>query len=69
MSHCPVVGIGVVVPVRDEEAALPATLRSLERAVAEAVGVGCAVRVVVVLDRCRDGSAALAARVARGRDA
>ena len=62
MRPGPVVGIGVVVPVRDEEAALPATLRSLERAVTEAVGVGLWVRVVLVLDRCRDGSAALVAR-------
>ena len=62
MTAAVVSSIGVVIPARDEEAALPATLRSLERAVAEAAGVGVSVRVLLVLDRCQDGSAALAAR-------
>lgn len=61
-SPGPVATIGVVVPARDEEATLPATLGSLERAVAEAVGVGLSVRVLVVLDRCRDGSARVVAQ-------
>ena len=49
--------IGVVVPVRDEELLLPACLESLAAAVAAVPAVR--VQVVVVLDGCTDGSAAV----------
>ncbi|WP_235530594.1 glycosyltransferase family 2 protein [Phycicoccus sp. Root563] len=54
----------VVVPARDEELVLPDCLRSLERAVGalHAVRPHVAVTVLVVLDRCTDGSAEVVAR-------
>lgn len=54
----------VVVPARDEELVLPDCLRSLERAAEElaAVRPDVSVSVLVVLDRCLDGSAEAVAR-------
>lgn len=52
--------IGVLVPVHNEEALLPACLHSIERAARHAALQGEAVRVVVVLDDCEDNSAAVA---------
>ena len=51
--------VGVVVPARDEEQLLPGCLASVEAAVAELASMRPEVTaaVVVVLDRCRDGSA------------
>lgn len=55
--------VGVVVPARDEEAALPSCLAALAAAAAHARdGAGVGVDVVVVLDRCVDDSAAVVAR-------
>jgi glycosyltransferase involved in cell wall biosynthesis len=52
--------IGVVVPAHDEEALLPACLRSLHRA---AIAVdGLPVHLVVVADACRDQTASIARR-------
>jgi glycosyltransferase involved in cell wall biosynthesis len=51
----------VVVPAHDEEAVLERCLAHLEAAV-DAVAGGVAVRTVVVLDGCTDGSAAIARR-------
>lgn len=48
--------IGVVVPARDEAALLPSCLDGLRAAVA-GVGDRARVRLLVVLDRCRDASA------------
>ncbi|MEI4271012.1 glycosyltransferase [Klenkia sp. LSe6-5] len=53
--------IGVVVPARDEEASLPACLAALDRAARHPEVAGTPVLVVVVADRCTDGTAALAA--------
>lgn len=55
--------MGVVVPVHDEEEHLEGSLRSVLAACrASGLAPGCT-RVVAVLDRCTDGSAAIAARV------
>ena len=51
--------VGVVVPVHDEEDRLRAALEAIEVAV-HALPAGIACRVAVVLDHCRDGSAAIA---------
>jgi hypothetical protein len=51
--------VGVVVPARDEEVLLPGCLDALEAAVAPVRAAGVEVAVVVVLDRCTDGSAAV----------
>lgn len=61
----------VVVPARDEESRLPRCLAALDDAVA-AVTAECgadvpAISVVVVLDRCTDGSAGVVARWPRVR--
>lgn len=53
-----VTAAGVVVPVHDEEELLPRCLAAVRAAVA---GCGVPVHVVIVLDACSDGSAALAA--------
>lgn len=53
--------LGVVVPVHDEEALLGPCLDALATA-ARAAAAQADVRVVVVLDACTDGSAAIAAR-------
>lgn len=55
--------VGVVVPARDEEVALPACLAALEVAVdtVRAARPGVGTTVVVVLDRCLDASAAVVA--------
>lgn len=58
MPAAPPTRLGVVVPAHDEERLLPACLASL-RVAARAVDVP--VVLVVVLDRCSDGSAALVA--------
>lgn len=50
--------VGVVIPAHDEQQLLPACLRSL----AEAAGrIALPTRIVVALDRCTDGSAAIVA--------
>ncbi|REC94785.1 glycosyl transferase family 2 [Kushneria indalinina DSM 14324] len=53
--------MGVVVPAHNEEQHLPECLRSLCRAADHARGLGHEVTLVVVLDSCRDRSAAIAA--------
>ncbi len=58
----PVEHVGVVVPAREEEATLPRTLASLDVAADRARRAGVRVDVVVVLDRCLDGSADIVAR-------
>jgi hypothetical protein len=52
--------IGVVVPVRDEERLLGASLSAVARAISVPELAGVAVRVAVVLDRCADRSADIA---------
>lgn len=52
--------IGIVVPAHNEEAGLPACLGSLLRAASHHVLGGEPVRILVVLDSCTDGSAAIA---------
>lgn len=52
--------IGVVIPAHNEEALLPACLRSLRVASQARALSGEPVRVVVVLDRCTDDTAAIA---------
>ena len=52
--------VGVVVPAHDEEASLGACLAALRVAAAHPDLVGVDVRVVVALDACTDGSAAVA---------
>jgi glycosyltransferase involved in cell wall biosynthesis len=51
--------VGVVIPARDEEILLPASLEALGTAVDQLDGLS--VHVVVVLDRCRDRTAAIVA--------
>lgn len=51
--------IGIVVPAHDEEACLPACLDALLQAARHAALQGEDVRIVVVLDACSDGSAAV----------
>lgn len=65
VAPAPVTHVAVVVPVRDEELLVGRCLDSLAaaRAALEARG-DCTVDVVVVLDACRDGSAAVVARYA-----
>lgn len=60
--------VTVVVPARDEELLLPACLAALQVAAAEVVArvPGLRVDVVVVLDRCCDGSAAAVASAPGG---
>lgn len=55
--------VGVVVPAHDEEAMIGGCLAAVERSasLARAARPGLEVLVVVVLDRCTDGTAALAA--------
>lgn len=55
--------IGVVVPVHDEETTLGACLCAIRTAAGHPLLRGEAVRVVVVLDDCTDGSALIAARM------
>lgn len=59
--------VTVVIPARNEEAALDACLRSVETAVDVALRAHpeVSVRVVLVLDRCTDDSARIAARFTR----
>lgn len=54
----------VVVPVRDEELLLEASLRALAAAVDAATAAGIRTEVRIVLDRCTDASADVAARAA-----
>lgn len=54
--------IGIVVPVHNEEACLEDCLEALLKAVGHPRLGGETVRVVMVLDACRDGSAAIARR-------
>lgn len=54
--------IGVIIPVHNEEALLADCLSALTQAAAHTLLQGEPVRVVVVLDSCTDGSAAIAAR-------
>jgi cellulose synthase/poly-beta-1,6-N-acetylglucosamine synthase-like glycosyltransferase len=51
--------VGVVLPVHDEEELLPVALEGIEQAV-DALPSAISCRVAVVLDGCRDGSAAVA---------
>jgi glycosyltransferase involved in cell wall biosynthesis len=51
--------VGIVLPVHDEEELLPVALEGIEQAVA-ALAPETSWRVAVVLDDCRDGSAAVA---------
>lgn len=60
--------IGVVVPANDEEQHLPACLASLIRAADHARGRGHDVTLVVVLDSCRDGSAAVVEEITAAHD-
>ncbi|HSP76601.1 MAG TPA: glycosyltransferase family A protein [Cryobacterium sp.] len=63
-GHSPIARVVVVVPARNEEELLPRCLSALAVAVAEVRGVAGQVPpvidVVVVLDRCSDGTAAVA---------
>lgn len=54
--------IGVIIPVHNEEALLHDCLSAIEQAAAHPLLCGEPVRIVVVLDSCSDGSAAVAAR-------
>lgn len=54
--------IGVVVPAHDEQALLGQCLRSLQTAAQHPALAGEPVHIVVALDACSDGSAAVAAR-------
>lgn len=54
--------IGVVVPAHNEEDTLDGCLRALQRAASHPALLGEAVAIVVVLDACDDGSAAIARR-------
>jgi hypothetical protein len=58
----------IVVPAHDEELLLPACLASLRRAAGHAALAGIPVRIAVVLDRCSDRSAELAAPLLRSND-
>jgi hypothetical protein len=60
----PLAAIGIVVPVRNEEARLGSSLRSLALALRIPELRDVAVSVAVVLDACVDGSAEIARRVA-----
>src|ERR1700722_3543443 len=51
--------VGIVLPVHDEEERLPAALEGIEQAV-DSLPSAISCRVAVVLDDCRDGSAAIA---------
>jgi Glycosyl transferase family 2 len=63
------VAVGVVVPVRDEELLLAASLSALMRAMRRPQLADVAVRVAVVLDGCVDRSAEIAYAAAGGLDA
>jgi glycosyltransferase involved in cell wall biosynthesis len=52
--------VAVVIPARDEEALVGRCLASVERAAARARAVGVPVRVILVADDCRDGTAGIA---------
>lgn len=52
--------IGVIVPAHNEEHYLPACLRALGQAAAQAEAIGERVEIVVVLDQCSDASEAIA---------
>jgi hypothetical protein len=54
--------VGVVLPVHDEEDLLPEALEAIDRAFDSIASLGIACRSVVVLDRCRDSSAAIGRR-------
>lgn len=53
--------IGVVVPAHNEEALLESCIRAIQQAAAHPGLAGETVRIVLVLDSCDDGSAAIAA--------
>jgi hypothetical protein len=57
--------VGVVIPVHDEEELLGSALAALERAFAEVMHLSLECRTAIVLDNCRDGSAAVARRWSR----
>lgn len=52
--------IGVIIPAHNEEQYLPACLRALGQAAAQAEALGERVEIVVVLDQCSDASQAIA---------
>lgn len=52
--------IGVIVPAHNEEQHLPACLRALQRAAAQAEHLGEPVQILVVLDECSDASEVIA---------
>lgn len=58
--------VTVVVPARNEERLLPRCLDALAAAARPAVVSGLRTRIVVVLDRCVDGTAQVAARAGAG---
>ena len=67
-AHPAVTAIGVVVPARDEERLLPACLDALTTAADRVQAVcGTTVDLLVVLDRCVDGSAGVVAARPRVR--
>jgi len=57
--------MGIVVPVRDEESTLAASLQALMHAMRRPALAGVAMEVVVVLDGCVDNSLAIATAAAR----
>ena len=57
--------MGIVVPVRNEESTLRASLQALMRAMRHPSLAGVAIEVAVVLDGCVDASPAIAAAAAR----
>lgn len=63
MRPTAITAIGVVVPAHDEQERLGGCLASLVRAARHPLLAGVRVHVVVVLDSCRDRSAAVAAAV------
>lgn len=56
--------IGVLVPAHNEEASLGACLESIRAAAEHPALAGLPVRIAVALDRCTDGSAGIARRLA-----
>ena len=57
-----VAGVGICVPVHNEEEGLPRALRALEESIARITDVSIHCRLAIVLDACTDGSESLVRR-------